>query len=195
MPREEIASVILLQRWKDSSDQAAAEELYGRYSNRLIALARTRLPGRFNRRVDPHDVVQSVCRTFFKRVSDGVLEVRPDGNLWDLLATITMRKLFGQVDHHQAAKRNVARETEPAKDGSISVRIDGMDREPSPDDAAALREELDLVLGQMEPHHREMVQLSLLEYTPREIGETLKYSERQVRNVLNDFRDRLRQRL
>ena len=57
-------SIQLLNRVR-SDDSGAAEELFERYLQRLLALVRTRLPGKLARRVDPDDVVQSAYRSFF----------------------------------------------------------------------------------------------------------------------------------
>lgn len=46
-------------------------ELVDRYTRRLLELARRQLPERVRRRVDPEDVVQSVYRSFFRRLNDG----------------------------------------------------------------------------------------------------------------------------
>ena len=46
----------LLVRWR-AGDQQAAAELFRRYTHRLVALARSRLPACLTPRVDPEDVV------------------------------------------------------------------------------------------------------------------------------------------
>ena len=56
-------------------DEQAAEELLDRYVSRLIQLARSRLPSKLARRLDPEDVVQSACRSFFRRAGAGLYEV------------------------------------------------------------------------------------------------------------------------
>ena len=56
MSEDEQDSVELLARWK-RGDETAATELFDRYVNRLISLARSRLSERMQRRVEPEDVV------------------------------------------------------------------------------------------------------------------------------------------
>jgi RNA polymerase sigma-70 factor, ECF subfamily len=48
-------------------EQAAAETVFSRYAQQLIALARTKLDQRLQQRVDPEDVIQSVYKSFFLR--------------------------------------------------------------------------------------------------------------------------------
>ena len=104
-----LSSLELLGKWRDEGDQHAAAELFNRYVGRLIALARSKLSPALAQRFDADDVVQSACRSFFVRVRDGRLAVQPGGELWDLLAAITLRKVLGQVEHHTAQKRHQAR--------------------------------------------------------------------------------------
>ena len=55
----------LLERIREGDEQAATE-LFDRYVDRLIELARSRLSPKLARRLDPEDVVQSACRSFFR---------------------------------------------------------------------------------------------------------------------------------
>jgi len=185
-------SLQLLGQWRDHADQGAAQELFYRYADRLVALARKRLPARMSRRVDADDLVQSACRTFFVRVRDGRLDVRPDGSLWQLLAAITMKKVLGQLEHHEAGKRSMRREQEPAPEGSISLPLtEALARDPDPAEVTALQEQLELLLGTLKPLHRQMIELRLQGCTQPEIAEQTGRTERMVRLVLTDFAKRL----
>src|SRR6186997_3222711 len=91
-------------------DDRAAADVFRRFSQRLIALARTRLDERVRGKVDPEDVLQSVCRSFFARQLDGQFELVNWENLWSLLTLITIRKCANQNHHYRAECRDVARE-------------------------------------------------------------------------------------
>ena len=65
-------SAELMARWRDGN-QEAAEALFRRYVERLLALARGRMTSWLARRVDAEDVVQSAYRTFFVGVLAGAL--------------------------------------------------------------------------------------------------------------------------
>src|SRR5579884_576430 len=56
----------LLDLWRAGSEEAA-RQLFERYTDRLIALARGHIDQRLARRVDPEDITQSAFRTFFRR--------------------------------------------------------------------------------------------------------------------------------
>jgi DNA-directed RNA polymerase specialized sigma24 family protein len=188
-------SMVLLSRWRQGSDEAAAE-LYERYAGRLIAFARSRLSPRIARRVEAEDVVQSACRTFFVRTRDGRLEVTPGSDLWQLLVAITLRKVFAQVEYHTAAKRSVGREDSLAGGDSITVTpVDALADDPGAPEVVALHEELNLVLSAMKPLHRQIVELQLRGYSAAETAERVGRTDRMVRIVLGDFAERLRARL
>lgn len=60
-----------------------------KYSARLVELAEHCLPDRIRRRVDPEDVVQSVYRSFFKRLRGGEFSFEDSHDVWRLLTVIT----------------------------------------------------------------------------------------------------------
>ncbi len=63
MPDDSRELLVRYQR----GDPTAAEAIFARYANRLLALARSRLSPKLARRVDADDVVQSTYRSFFVR--------------------------------------------------------------------------------------------------------------------------------
>lgn len=192
----DVPSLKLLARWRQDGDQDAASELFVRYAGRLIALARSRLSPKLARRVDAEDVVQSVCRTFFVRVRDGRLDIQPGSDLWQLLAGITMHKLFDTVDRHTAAKRSIHQETGDAhRDGDRHAALELAAAAPTPAQIAAVADERERALQQLSPLHRRMVELRLEEYTQAEIAARTQRSERMVRLVLSEFGERLQRRL
>ncbi len=121
-------SVALLQRWRDHGDEAAVAELFGRYYRRLVALANSRLWPALARRVDGSDIVQSACNSLFVRVRDGRIQVAPGDDLWQLLVTITLRKLVRQIEFHTAAKRSIRQEQEAVADDSIHIPVEAVAR-------------------------------------------------------------------
>ena len=189
-------SLALLQRWRETADEEAAADLFHRYVGRLVALARRQISPQLARRVDAEDVVQSACRSFFVRVRDGRLEVRPGSDLWDLLAAITTHKVFGQLARHTAGKRSLRREQElHDDDGSICLPVDALARDPTPEEVAIVTEEWRQAVKPLSPLHQRMVELRLEGYSQIEIAAQTLRSERMVRVVLSEFGTRLQERL
>ncbi len=188
-------SAELLEEWRQGNEQAA-EEIFQRYVERLIALARSRLSAKLSRRLDPEDVVQSAYRSFFRQARDDRYALRRSGDLWRLLAAITLNKLHGQIEYHTAQKRAVDQEENAPADRSLfSVRPDAVARGPSPSEALAVVEELEEVMRGLDAVHRRILELRLQGQSVEEIAEDVQRSERTVRRVLEKVKTELNQRL
>ena len=98
-----------LLRRIQGGEEDAATELYLRYSNRLINLARNNTAPELAVRFDPEDVVQSVFRSFFRRASTGGYDVAEGGELWRLLLVLALNKVRALAIHHRSQKRNVSK--------------------------------------------------------------------------------------
>jgi RNA polymerase sigma-70 factor (ECF subfamily) len=163
-------------------DDAAAAVIFERFVDQLAAKANRHLSPAIRRRVDAEDVVQSVYRTFFRRVRQGEFQLDHWGGLWGLLTRITVRKCA-----HAARGKNRAREV-PVLAGTSNDDPEwgweALAREPSPSEAAALNDVLDALLDPLRESHRAIVKLTLEGYTQEEIGQQLGCSERTVRRVL-----------
>jgi RNA polymerase sigma-70 factor (ECF subfamily) len=187
--QDEPSTLELLARWREG-DQQAEEELFSRYTTQLVALARSRLSPKLAGRVDAEDVVQSAYRSFFLAADRFVIQ--RSGDLWRLLAKITLRKLYRQAGRHTALRRNVSRETSlGATVGFNGVPLEILAREPSPDAAIVVVDELEQVMRGLAPLHRRMVELRLQGYQLKEIAAQTDRSERLIRYVLSQVRDRL----
>ncbi len=182
----------LLDRFR-AGDEAAAKSLLDRYAQRLLALARGRLSQRLARRIDPEDVVQSAYRSFFLRARAGEFHVEREGDLWRLLAAITLHKLWRQAKHHRAGKRAIGREEQPTGDDSPPLE-QLASREPSVADVVVAADELRWLLTQLAPHERQAVELRLQDIPLDQIAAQMARSERTVRRSLAKARDLLRQR-
>jgi RNA polymerase sigma factor (sigma-70 family) len=186
-------SAELMARWRNG-DQEAAEMLFRRYVERLLALARSRMSSWLARHVDAEDVVQSAYRTFFAGALAGRYLLRRNGDLWRLLAAITIHKVQHQVERHTAGKRSVNRERHFGSDSSLfELQGQMLAREPTPEQAAALADTLEEAFRGLEPVDRRMVELRLQGSGLDEIAADVRRSERTVRRVLERVKGRLRQ--
>src|SRR5262245_27558089 len=102
----ETSDASLLRRLR-RGEEAAATQLYLRYADRLRAIAAAQASPDLKQRVDPEDSVQSVFRTFFRRVSLGQYDVPPGEELWKLFLVIGLNKVRAAGAFHRAAKRDV----------------------------------------------------------------------------------------
>jgi RNA polymerase sigma factor (sigma-70 family) len=186
-------SLHLLARWREG-DQHAATELYERYAERLIALARSRLSAKLAARFDPEDVVQSACRSFFARARAGQFALQQSDDLWQLLVAITLHKLRRQVKHHQADKRAIDHEASaPTATETFGLPIQALARDPAPDEAAALTDVVEEIMRGSRPVDGRIIEMRLQGYTVEEIAAETRRSERTVWRVLEQLKQRLEQ--
>ncbi len=186
---------VLFARIRSGDDRAAAE-LLDLYAGRLIALARCRLAAKLTRRLDPEDIVQSACRSFFRQARAGRYEIRESDDLWRLLAAITTHKALHQVHRHSTAKRTIHQE-EFANPGEVVKLIpsEAFARDPLPADAAMLIEETELMMGCLSPRHRRILELTLQGHDVDQAAEQAGCSERTVQRAIEHARTQLEQRL
>ena len=187
MPEHE--SIELIARWQ-SGEQTAADEIFHRYSSRLINLVRGHLSSKLTSRFDAEDVVQSAYRSFFVGARDGRFLLENSGDLWRLLVGIAMHKMQHQVERHTAGKRNVDREANLQPEGAapaIPAMFPG--REATPSEALVLADVVENIVGQLTALESRMFELRLEGYTLDEIAIDTKRSQRTVRRVM----DRIKQ--
>lgn len=190
--RDPWTSLILLERYR-VGDELAAEELFARYFERLTVLARARLSARLARRADPEDIALSAYRSFFVGAREGRYALGRGGDLWRLLSSIAVHKLLKRARHERAARRSFEAEVplDRAEEGGLA----GGRSEPTPEDAAALADELERAFSLLDPFGRRVLELRLQGSRISEIAEDAGRSERSVRRALAQIRELLAGRL
>ena len=185
----------LLERAGSGDDRAAAE-LFDRYVDRLVNLARKRLSPQLARRTDPEDIVQSAFRSFFRHVRAGHYTVQDGGDLWRLLAAITVGKLLHTVRRHTADKRSVYAEQSHGRDSvHQAFSPESIAHDPTPDEAAVLVEEIEMAMRQLSVLQRQVLQMRLQGYAVDQTALQVGCSERTVHRVMKLVKNRLEQRL
>jgi RNA polymerase sigma factor (sigma-70 family) len=183
-------SVDLMARWRDG-DQRAADLLFHRYADRLVALAHARLSAKIARRANAEDVVQSVYRSFFVNARAGRYSLERSGDLWRLLVGITVHKVRGHVERHTAEKRSIHQESGNGAWDDLGVPLEALADEPSPAEAAALADEIEEVMNHLDPRQRQVLELRLQGYNLEEIATAVNRSIRTVKRALNAIREQL----
>jgi len=179
----------------DSSDEAA-RRIWERYLPRLLTLARRHLDRRIRVLEDEEDVVQSMGRSFYRRLRRGDFDLVDRDALWALLVTITLNKARNAADRHLAARRDVRRvqplprSDESRSDAPHEAFAPEAD-EPTPAEAAVLNEALKRRLRALqEPDLRQVAVMKLEGYTNHEIAKAMECSERSAERKLNLIRKR-----
>ena len=178
----------LLERFRQG-EQDAATQLYLRYATRLQSLALSQTSPQLATRFDPEDVVQSVFRTFFRRVSRGLYDVPPGEELWSLFLVLALNKIRTLSKYHGAQKRDVRRTIG-------SDRLDGP-YEPcqSGDETSllVLRLVINDLLDVLPETNRSIVELRIQGYKADDIVRMTERSKRTVERILQEFRLKLSQ--
>ena len=178
----------LLRRFR-SGEQDAATELYRRYALKLDRLAVRNTGDDLGARFDSDDVVQSVFRTFFRRVQDGLYDLPEGEELWRLLLVIALNKIRKLATHHRAQKRSVSSTQSPG--------VSALERMHAGEDGgvafASLKGVVEDLLVDMPAQQQRVVLLRIEGWQVDEIAAETGRSRRTVERVLQAFRKRLRE--
>ncbi len=183
-----------LQQLK-AGDLEAATPLWTRYFCRLIGLARQKLSGSPRRIADEEDVALSAFHSFCRGVAnDRFRQLEDRSDLWQVLAMITTRKAFRQLERERALKRgggavrgeSVFLNSAGEEDGVGIAQF--VAEGPTPDFAVAAEEEFSQLLGQLdEPLLRRVALLKLEGHDnagiAEEIGRNVRTVERKLRLI------------
>ena len=168
-------------------EQQAATDLFLRYSDRLLNLAKSNTSPQLSPRFDPEDVVQSVFRSFFRRVSDGAYDVPPGEELWRLLLVLSLNKVRGLAKFHRAQKRSV----EATLTGDEYADLIEQFSEPDPQPRQILEMVLEKVLGELPDSQRDIVERRIQGESVVDIATSTQRSRRTVERVIKKFRDQI----
>jgi RNA polymerase sigma factor (sigma-70 family) len=136
--------------------------------------------------------VQSAYRSFFAKARHDAIELEPNGDLWQLLVTITLHKLHNQMKRATAQKRAAQKEQSfGSEDSLLGWRSLPLSEDPSPVEALALVEFVEQVMGSLEPAERRILEMRLQGYTLKEVAAEVRCSERTVRRALAEIKVRL----
>jgi DNA-directed RNA polymerase specialized sigma24 family protein len=195
MSSEESVSRWLAQL--QAGDRVAAQKLWELYFQRLVGLARKKLQGLPRRAADEEDIALSAFASFCRGAEQGRFpQLHDRDNLWRLLVTITVRKANqlaaregcqkrgGQAVLDEAALRHLP------KDQSGELGLEQLiDSEPTPEFAAQLAEECQLLLARLEnPELQSVAQWKMEGYTNDEIAGKLGCALRSVERKLKVIR-------
>lgn len=170
-----------------AGSESAARELFDKYCERLMALARRRIGGRLTGRIDPEDILQSAFRTFFARVRNDEFSFHGEDDLCKLLVRLTVRKALRQVAHHRAAKRNAEREAGHGDEADLMGQIAAC--APTAEMEVAVMDEIGRFVARLTPVERDILEFRLQGFTPPEIAEKTGTYDRKVRRVLDRLQE------
>jgi DNA-directed RNA polymerase specialized sigma24 family protein len=173
-------------------DAAAAQQLWQRYFDRLVRLARGKLRGSPHGMADEEDVALSAFDSCYRGIEQGRFPQLADrDNLWRLLVVITARKAGKLKRDASRQKRGGTREVRTAFHQEDPDLDEVIGPEPSPEFAAQVAEECQRLLAALKDDVARAVAVAKMEgYTNEEIAQKLDCASRTVERKLNVIRGR-----
>jgi RNA polymerase sigma-70 factor (ECF subfamily) len=178
----------LLRRYK-VGEQDAATALYLRYAERLQRLANLQSGADVALRVDPEGIVQSVFRTFFRRVAKGQYDVLEGEDLWKLFLVIALNKVRSTASLHRTAKRDVSKTVSFGGNSDAAASVG--------DDVALsiLKMTIDETLANFPADCHPVIQMRIEGHQVDDIARQTKRSKRSVERILQQFKSHLQRTL
>lgn len=190
MTHNHFSDVELVDRWR-GGDHIAAGVLHQRYLAKLLNLVGRHLASRFNPRLDPDDVVQSVFGSFFNGAKEGRYGFDGENDFWKLLLTIALNKVRNTVRHHQTQMRDLAKESfSTNSEGADSLLANLRNPQRIASEYAGFLESLDELLDQLAPEERKLLRYQIEGYTQKEVAERMRLNDRTIRRMLARIRGR-----
>ena len=164
-------------------------DFWNHYGPMMTRMAEKNLAAGVKRRVGADDVVQSVYRTFFRRLNDGGLELLDWESLWALLARIAVRRTRHHARQAATAKRSQDRET------PLTPEIELFDQVPGPESLMMTEELRNTLVEEMRDKYRPILERILEGHTHDEIARELATSISTVERVHRKAREILKKLL
>ncbi|MGO8747053.1 MAG: ECF-type sigma factor [Thermoguttaceae bacterium] len=162
-----------------AGNAAAADQLWQRYFDRLVRLARKKLGSAPRRMADEEDVAANVFRNLWQGAEEGRFpELRDRGNLWPLLVVLTTRR----------ARDLVRDEGRRGGEGGSDELENVIEQEPSPDFAAMMAENVSRLFSMLTPELREIAERKLEGHENAQIALALGYGLRTIERRLQQIR-------
>ena len=176
-----------------AGDSLAAQRLWEVYFQRMVNLARHKLIGAPQAAADEEDVALSAFKSFCLGAREGrFTQLLDRDNLWPLLMAITLHKSVDMIRNANRQKRGgtgQAAEDELSPARALPAELsDLLSREPSPEFAAELADNLDRLLIRLDATGdadlRQIALLKMQGFTTREVAERLDCVNRTVERKL-----------
>lgn len=182
----------------------AAQQLWNRYSDRLIQVAQHRLRYAPKRLADEEDVAASVFQSLCRGAAAGRFQnVKDRDDLWWLLLSITKQKAINHIRRETAQKRGSKQtQAESELDTLLGINNGGfaLDQlvgdDPTPEFLTMLDEQFDRLMGLLRDDNLRTIALMRIEgYTMQEVADSLGTALRTIERKAQLIRTRWQQEI
>ena len=189
-----------ITRWigrLSAGEQDAAQVIWSAYFDQLLRIARQRLSAGTRRRADEEDIALSAMCSFYRGINEGRFpNIADRDELWRLLVTIVLRKVYHQHRADHTLKRGGGKERgesvflDPQGDNDFRGIEQVLSAEPTPEVVTACEESCEQLLAALDDDVlRKIAQLKLEGFKNQEIAEQLGCTVRSVERKLNRIRE------
>ncbi len=176
-----------------AGDADAAQHLWDRYFQRLVALARGHLRVIARGAADEEDVAQSVFKSLCLGAERGKFpRITDRDNLWTLLVPMTAYKSRDLIRRERSLKRGAGRVLDEAALAGNSDALGKLDdlvgHEPTPEFVVQVAEQCECLLSRLNDRERRTAELKLAGCTNHEIADRMDCAVRTVERRLDAVR-------
>ena len=177
----------------------AAAQLWERYREQILSLARRKLGDASRAVSDEEDVAVVAFHSFLRRSRRGAYPDLTDRHqLWKLLVTITVHKALNQLrgDHRQKRGGDFSDSFVPQEGHSHEKQVERISDGPEPDVMMMMSELMDNLLDSLDDHELKQIAIAKLNgYSNEEIADSVQRSLPTVERRLRFIRDKWREEL
>ena len=190
-PKKEPESITLSYELIRRGDNAAVEQIWTRFFDRLVSVARREMQNANRRVADEEDVASVVLASLCSQAEKGHLpHIHDRDDLWRMLLVRLRNEVVDHVRSDKRAKRGAGK----VRGDSVweqSSGLDGLDGlEPTPQLLLELNEELQLLLSKLpNAAMRTLANLKMQGFSNLEIAGQLGVSERTIERKLAIIRE------
>lgn len=179
-----------------SGDETAIAEFLSRFEPEVRMMVRGRLPRMLRARFDSMDFVQAVWQSFFARLRTNSQHFETVHHLRGFLAGVARNKVYEEHRRLTRTKKHaLAREQSLyVRRGARDVELDLVSPEPSPSQAVQASDRLAQLVAGCSQLEAQVITLRHQGMTYDEIAGRTGVSERSVRRIIDEARERMEAR-
>ncbi len=178
-----------------TGDPDTCRAFWNRYGALLEPIAARQMSARLQRRIGPDDIIQSVFRTFFRRMAGNLFDITDAGALWRLMCAITLTKARRAARDQSRLKRGLGYEI-----GFNEISPQELRDFPQPSDAPTedplwaveIEDQLHVLLQELTEEQCRVLELRMNDLTNEQVAQELGCSERTVRRIVGSIESRWR---
>ena len=194
MPNEPDISDLIARA--KAGDETAIREFLSRFEPEVRMMVRGRLPRMLRTQFDSMDFVQAVWQSFFADLQSSSRQFENVHHLRGFLAGVARNKVYEEHRRLTRTKKHaLAREQSLyVRRGSREVELALISPEPTPSQAVQASDRLAQLVARCSPLEVQVITLRRQEMTFDEIARRTGVSERSVRRIIDEARERMEAR-